>query len=178
MERSNSYNNLVDFWKEQIQSYKWKNGLINTSPFSELDSIVEKLERFFPKRDFDYENWNRFRNNFLASHLVSGDPRSIYFLTEYASYIEYIQDHPNLELNKLSLNSKINYPEIRNRFFEIFVNKNLELNGLNPNLSASYNKNGNLKPLDSQFKYNGTSYLIECLKIADSKKITKKIAKI
>lgn len=170
MQIVNSHNNLIDFWQEQMRAYKWKNGLIKTSPFSEIDLIVEKLESFFPRSDFDLENSKHFRNNFIASYLMSDDPKSIYFLAEHASYIDYIQEHPDLELNKLALKSNINYPEIRNRFFEIFINRNLELNGLNPNLSGSYKKNGNIKPLDSLLKFNETNYLVECLKISDVKK--------
>ena len=158
--------NLLDIWKNNIDQLKWKLARPFDPPFKDVNKIIENLLTIFPKEDFIMQNGKISNINFLTSLLISNPIIALHKLSEYSKSIEFLNNHPdNLELHQ----GRINYDEIQDRFFELFVNRLLENSGLKTSLTDSYQINGKIKPIDGSFNYQGQRYLVECKKIYNSK---------
>ncbi len=162
--------NLLFRWQEEMKLVKWKEGLINEPPFNEIDQIVSNLLEVFPEKDFDSRLLNNFKENFIIDLLISNHDHSIYKLAEYSKCIEFLKNHPEKDKLNIFNKSKPNYRELRNRLFELLVNKILVDNGIKTRLSEHYLIADNIKkPLDAAFTFKEKNYLIECKKIYNEK---------
>ncbi|MCK4664690.1 MAG: hypothetical protein KAT68_17605 [Bacteroidales bacterium] len=160
--------NLIDEWKYYILGEKWKKVLVNNPLFNQVYNICNTLEEFFPSKDFDQNNIKK--ENWIAYILASKNLSSLFQLNEISKLINYYKKLSDEEKNVFRLRIKkdnsINYKELRNILFEIFVNYNLGKQKLNPSCIDTYVDNkGVLKPLDSSFTFNSKKYIIECKKI-------------
>jgi hypothetical protein len=106
--------------------------------------------------------------------LLSRNISSLFQLYEITELLNYynklsIEEQKALRL-KRSRDNSINYKELRNILFEIFINYYLQKNNLNPSFIDSYYDNkGRQKPLDSSFIFNGEKYIVECKKLYSEK---------
>ena len=163
--------NLIDDWKQKIDIYKWRNGLWNIKPFINSDEIIENILYIFPKEDFDFENPNspKILKNFIALLIYSQPLIALHKLDEYSKSIKYLRDHPDdLDLKNLR-RTKVNYAELQNRLFELFINRLLHNNNIEVQLNDYYMLKGTKKPLDGSFNFEQETYLIESKKIYSTK---------
>ncbi len=163
--------NLLDIWSSKMKEYVWRHGLINKSPYSDIERIKENLLFFFGIKNFEYEKIFPYSDQFYAL-LSSSRLSSLFKLAEISSTIDFYKQNPTIELLLLHGNKrKLSYDEIQGRLFELFINKILLENKFTTNIMDLYKDDRNIShPIDVSIEFQKTKYLIECYKVANPQK--------
>lgn len=163
--------NLLDIWSSKMKEYVWRHGLINQSPYSDIERIKENLLFFFGAKIFEYEKIFPLSDQLYAL-LSSSRLSSLFKLAEVSSTIDFYRKNPTRELLPLHGNRrKLSYDEIQGRFFELFINKILIENKFTTNTVDLYKDDKNIShPIDISIEFQKTKYLIECYKVGNPKK--------
>jgi hypothetical protein len=164
--------NLIDEWKTFIVSEKWNKVLSEIPIFNQVDNICNTLLDFFPFEDFEK---NKIKKENWISHILLSKNLSslsqLYGITELLKYYKKLNTEEKKSFRLITKrDNSINYKELRNILFEIFVNYILYKNNLSPSCKDYYYDNkGVLKPLDSSFVFNNKKYIVECTKLYSEK---------
>jgi hypothetical protein len=168
--------NLIKYWKNFILQFKWKNGLISYPILFEdqINKIIATLENFFPDNYFLAEQSKaalRKDQNWIHLILSSDKISSVFQLNEISDLLAH---YNSIEVPGKNIfikeNGEVDNTTFRDKIFEVFINDLLHQNGLECQINQFYlTEEGNKKPLDSYFNFNGKEYLVECKKIYNSK---------
>lgn len=159
--------NILESWKEFALLEKWKRVKHDDPYFSSIRQIYEELSEFFNKEDFDVTNISSL--NWLAHILYNKQRSSIWLINEIAELIRYFR---TLDNNKayglITKRNKINYRELREKLFELYINYTLKKVGLNPEIGQQYyDSKGNVKTIDIYLSFQGLNYNIETTNLYD-----------
>lgn len=172
-------NDILDDWKKNVQFSKWKYLKSNISEFqnTSIDRVIKTFRSFFHKADFDKSLVER-KNHisgidpsqyWLHFILSQTNPDSIYLVHELRKVIEYYQkrDLDYLKHKLLKKNGRIDQKSFRDKYFEVFLNYNLEKSGIKIDFKKCYRNELNKKDegFDSYFQFKNKTYAVECLKI-------------
>lgn len=163
--------NILEDWSRKMKDFVWRNGLINVSPFSDIDKIKDNLTFFFGINKFEYDQ-NIPKTDQMYSLLVEPQKSSLYKLAEIANTISFYRD--STDFNILDLHGskrRLSYGELQGRIFELFINKVFVYNGLQSTIHNSYqDTSSNNQPIDVTLKFQDNLYLIECYKAENQTK--------
>ena len=114
--------NYLIHWKQFVHEEKWKQVKHNDPYYKNYESIYNVLVNFFGKKEFDTTQPVN-PNNWIIHILANKQMSSIYLVNEIAELIRYYDTLENKESYALRTKSnKVNYRELREKFFEIYLN--------------------------------------------------------
>jgi hypothetical protein len=158
--------NLLEEWSSKMKEFVWRNGLISTSPFADIDKIKDNLLFFFSKKAFEYDH-DLPKTDQMYSLIYTPRTSSLYKLAEIANTIAFYRTLPNF--NVLDIHGKkrkLTYDELQGKIFELFINKVFINNGLHSDIRSTYTDSTNIDhPIDVTLNFRDTNYLIECYKV-------------
>lgn len=129
---------------------------------AKVTNAENALRAFFNEKDYTVSAYNDKENYLL--YLLSGDnAQNDKLLFEMADLIEYQQSTNASLALKSSISKKVNHESLSSLLFETYVNKILNGAGLIVENNKEYvDANGNMKPVDGFFEFQGNQYIIEC----------------
>ncbi len=172
-------NDLLKDWKRNVQAVKWKFLKSNLYEFQNrsLEKNIKTLRLFFHPLDLD-KTLGAKKNQITASDpsqywllfiLSQSNLGTIYLVFELCKVIDYFNTrNPRYLKHKLlKKNGRIDKNSFRNKYFEVFLNYNLEKSGIKVEFEKCFRNehNKNSEGHDSYFKFKNNTYIIECLKI-------------
>jgi hypothetical protein len=166
---------LLREWKENVSAMKFKMGIANANVFVAAIRTEEILRDFFSPNDYTLSNREINEDNYLIYLLCDKSLQAVHLLNEMAGLIEYAKEQ-NQDVSFKSKNNVVAHAGLSNALFEVHTNWLLKKAGFNVFNKKSYtDSNGNERPLDGYFEFNGKPYLVECYKIVEpvSKSITR-----
>lgn len=172
-------NDILNEWKSNVQFVKWSFLKSHLPEFQNhsLDKNIKTLRNFFHPYDLDKTRIERKNqvNSYAPSQywllfiLSQSSLGSINLIFELCKVIDYFSIR-NLEYLKhklLKKNGRIDKNSFRDKYFEVFLNYNLEKSGIKVDLEKCYRNenNKNDEGHDSYFKFKNHTYIVECLKL-------------
>lgn len=172
-------NDILNKWKINVQVAKWKFLKSNLSEFQNhsLEKNIRTLSLFFHPLDLDktlIERKNQI-NDFDPSQywllfiLSQSSLGTIYLVFELCKVIDYfnLKNPKYIKHKLLKKDGRIDGHSFRDKYFEVFLNYNLEKSGIKVDLEKCYRNenNRNNEGHDSYFKFKNNTYIVECLKI-------------
>jgi hypothetical protein len=159
---------LLQEWKERVSWLKFNLHRPTDKVFNDAIRTEQVLRAFFNPSDYTITRNGIDESNFLVYLLVSKHEKDIRLLNEMAELIEYAQQNKQKVALKSNSNT-VDHAGLSKALFEVYINKFLNDKSIATVDNASYTDgNGRIKPLDNYFEFNGQSYLVECLRVADS----------
>ena len=158
---------LLLSWKEFVREYKFKQGRPSDKVFTNAAETEAILRGFFNESDYIATKQSFDKDNYLVFLLTSKKETEIHLLNEMAVLIKYAQSSPHVFALKSS-KDVIAHEELSGVLFEVYVNKFLDEKRLTLKPNSSYvNAQGENKPLDAFFEFEGSPYLVECYRPND-----------
>jgi hypothetical protein len=158
---------LLSSWKEFVREYKFKQGRPSDKVFTDAIETEKVLRAFFNESDYVATKQDFDKDNYLVFLLSSKREAEIHLLNEMAALIKYAQSSSQVFALKSSKDI-IAHEELSGALFEVYVNKFLEEKRLTLEPNSSYvNAQGEKKPLDAFFEFQGAPYLVECYRPND-----------
>ncbi|MBD2720808.1 hypothetical protein [Hymenobacter armeniacus] len=158
-------NDLLLEWKQMVSAKKFRTGRATEKVFQDALNTELVLRAFFDAKDYTYTK-NRNPDNYLIALLTSNEEKDIYLLNEMAKLITYWESR-KLSVALKSKNGKVevNHASLSQLLFEVYVDMMLRGANIETVSDMTYTtRNGNEKPLDNYFEFDGKKYLVECFR--------------
>lgn len=163
--------NYIEQWYDHMRLLKFEKGYHNNKYFIGLDQIFSELTNFFDTKNFEV-NGKIDPNNWLLHILGNKQLNSICVANEIAELIRYFKTLDGSESYRLKNNKgEINFKELQEKLFELYVNHLLSTVGLLPEIGRHYvSTSGHNKEIDMVIKLKDVFYNVEVTKYYDGYK--------
>lgn len=163
--------NYIEQWYDHMRLLKFEKGYHNNKYFIGLDQIFSELTNFFDTKNFEV-NGKIDPNNWLLHILGNKQLNSICVANEIAELIRYFKTLDGSESYRLKNNKgEINFKELQEKLFELYVNYLLSTVGLLPEIGRHYvSTSGHNKEIDMVIKVKDVFYNVEVTKYYDGYK--------
>jgi len=156
--------NVLNTWRDNINRFRWRNGLLFDRDLSNIQPVYEEILSFFPIGDF----FEPIRKEFWFANLMT-DLKYYPIVYEIAELLKYHRSE-NLELNYPLKNKlgTIEYQHLRERLFELYIRYIFNDIVVTDQTQTSYaNSSGHQKPIDVLIAIDDETYNIEVTKYYD-----------